>query len=75
MSLASRMATTGRGSTPCKYMFALATVPIFFDLFDMYYFMSDWFMYCLFYKDHSSVYVQCAAPNGHTYPAGADAGL
>ena len=21
-------------------------------------------MYCLFYKDHSSVYVQCAAANG-----------
>ena len=32
-------------------------------------------MYCLFYKDHSSVYVQCAAPNGQTNPAGADAGL
>ena len=40
-------------------MFALATVPIFFDLFDMYYF----------------VYVQCAAANGTTNPAGADAGL
>ena len=32
-------------------------------------------MYCLFYKDHSSVYVQCAAANGQTNPAGADAGL
>ena len=32
-------------------------------------------MYCLFYKDLSSVYVQCAAPNGQTNPAGADAGL
>ena len=32
-------------------------------------------MYCLFYKDHSSVYVQCAAANGTTNPAGADAGL
>ena len=32
-------------------------------------------MYCLFYKDHSSVYVQCAAANGETNPAGADAGL
>ena len=32
-------------------------------------------MYCLFYKDHSSVYVQCAAANGTPNPAGADAGL
>ena len=32
-------------------------------------------MYCLFYKDHSSVYVQCAAANGTVNPAGADAGL
>ena len=32
-------------------------------------------MYCVFYKDHSSVYLQCAAPNGETYPAGADVGL
>ena len=29
-------------------------------------------MYCLFNKDHSSVYVQCAAANGATNPAGAD---
>ena len=32
-------------------------------------------MYCLFYKDHSSVYIQCAAANGATNPAEADAGL
>ena len=32
-------------------------------------------MYCLFYKDHSSVYVQCAAANGAPYPAGAYHGL
>ena len=32
-------------------------------------------MYCLFHKDHSSVYVQCAAANGATNPAGANAGL
>ena len=32
-------------------------------------------MYCLFYKDHYSVYVQCAAANGTPNPAGADAGL
>ena len=32
-------------------------------------------MYCLFYKDHSSVYVQCAAANGSPNPAGADARL
>ena len=32
-------------------------------------------MYCLFYKDHSSVYVQCAAANGAANPSGADAGL
>ena len=39
VQFASRMATTESGWTPCKYMFALATVPIFFYLFDMYYFM------------------------------------
>ena len=32
-------------------------------------------MYCLFYKDHSSVYVQCAAANGAPNPAGAYPGL
>ena len=36
---ARRMATTEKGSTLCKYIFALATVPTFFDIFDIYNFM------------------------------------
>ena len=32
-------------------------------------------MYYVFYKDHSSVYLQCAAANGPTYSSGADVRL
>ena len=36
MHCARRMATMEKGSTLCKYIFALAIVPTFFDLFDIY---------------------------------------